>query len=322
MAKITFDPALGDRWLEDLYDEQSLEISRKSSSVIEYRDQFGSLILATGKGLVVAANGSIKSGTVTALSFRDATGQTLLDVSGANFSASKLKAAFDKHESLYDLMTFVTAGNDTFVGSDNGEQITIGDNAGNDTINAGGGDDFVLGSAGADTMNGGSGYDTLSYQGTINDKKNAKTGIVLDALKGTVKDSWGSIDKIKGFEAYRGSYLGDTLTGSDRDEGFMGLGGRDVIDGKGGWDSVRYNRDERFGGTKGITADLSKGTVVDGFGTIDKIKNIEEVRGTAFADKFVGNALDNGFSGFEGKDSFNGGDGYDWVDFTGGEKGG
>jgi hypothetical protein len=315
MAKFTFDARLGDRWLEDLYDADSFAVTSKSSKLVVYTDQFGGSIRVVGSGLVVGSDGTLTAGKVTGLVFRDGSNGTLLTMSEGSFSASKLYAAFDAHGSLYDLMTAATAGNDTFVGSDNAEEITMGMNGGNDTINAAGGDDFVHGASGDDFMNGGNGWDTLSYQDSYYDKAHATKGIVLDAKAGTVKDSWGFTDKIKNFESYRGSHLADKMTGSDASEAFMGLGGKDVIDGGGGWDTVRYQRDERFGGTKGIVADLSKGTVIDGFGKTDTIRNIEGVQGTRFADTFKGNGLDNGFRGFDGVDSYDGGAGYDSVDF-------
>ncbi len=45
--------------------------------------------------------------------------------------------------------------------------------------------------------------------------------------------------------------MSDRFTGSANDEQFMGLRGNDTINGGGGDDLVRYDRDERWGGTLG-----------------------------------------------------------------------
>ena len=82
----------------------------------------------------------------------------------------------------------------------------------------------------------------------------------------------------------------------------MGLGGRDTIDGGGGFDVVRYHRDARFGGTAGVTVNLATGVAIDGFGKQDKLVSIEGVRGTDAADRLTGSSVANLLRGDGGND--------------------
>lgn len=116
------------------------------------------------------------------------------------------------------------------------------------------------------------------------------------------------------------------MIGSDADrERFMGLRGADTIDGGGGTrDEVRYDRDAKFGGDRGIRVNLDdgtgingniQGTIRDGFGQIDTVRNIERVGGTMKNDVFIGSAENNAFAGIGGKDSFDGKGGFDHLNF-------
>ncbi|MFB2552213.1 calcium-binding protein [Ensifer soli] len=312
MARIAISATLGENWLEDYYDTESLEVLTTSATKVVFRDDNGSSIVFTGKGMRFNDDGPT-AGTVTGVSFVTVDGAKLITITGGNYKATEGFRAYDENESIFDLMTFLTAGNDTIVGSAGYDEIIIGSNAGNDTILGKGGEDFIKGSAGNNRYDGGADFDVLTYQDTYFDKKNATKGVVVDLDKGTATNSWGGKDTLKNIEGVRGSYLRDIITGSGGDEQFMGLGGKDVIDGGGGWDRLRYDRDENFGGLKGVVVNLLKGTVKDGFGQIDSVKNIEEVRGTAFNDKFTGNSGDNLFQGGKGRDTYIGGAGSDTV---------
>jgi Ca2+-binding RTX toxin-like protein len=69
-------------------------------------------------------------------------------------------------------------------------------------------------------------------------------------------------------------------------------------------------------GMKGITADLEDGSVINPWGKVDKVKNIEDVRGTKFADTFIGTNKNEHFAGLEGNDTFTGGKGNDQFDYS------
>lgn len=312
MANINFGKALK-KWgyLEDFYDMKTLKLVSKTATKVVFRDGDGDQIVLTGTGLAFKGNLATK-GTITGADFIAGSGDKYLTFTKGDFEAKELLLEIVKDKDFYGLLSDLTAGDDIIKGLGNNEDIIIGDNAGDDRMFGNGGDDFFAGSVGKDVMDGGKGWDTLSYEW---DNVDAKKGIVLDVTKGTVKDARGDTDTIKNFEQYRGSLLADKMIGSGKDEQFMGVGGKDNIDGGGGWDELRYDRDQRFDGKKGIVVDLEKGKIRDGFGTIDTVKNIEAVFGTYFNDKFKGDAEDNHFRGFGGKDSFDGGKGSDTVNF-------
>ena len=96
------------------------------------------------------------------------------------------------------------------------------------------------------------------------------------------------------------------MLGGDGDDLFHGMGGKDKLDGRDGYDTIRYHNDEYYGGKKGIVADFDKGTVIDSFGKTDKFVNIEHISGTKFKDTFRGDEENNHFQGFSGKDSYDG----------------
>ncbi|MCA1476157.1 tandem-95 repeat protein [Bradyrhizobium sp. NBAIM08] len=86
-----------------------------------------------------------------------------------------------------------------------------------------------------------------------------------------------------------GSNYADTLLGSDNGSGsfeaFEGRRGNDFIDGRGGYDVVVYATDLTT--TTGINVNMAAGTVT-GDATVgtDTLRNVEAVRGTAFADYY------------------------------------
>ena len=80
-----------------------------------------------------------------------------------------------------------------------------------------------------------------------------------------------------------------------------------------GYDILAYDGyfwNSRPGGT-GIVVDFKNGTVTGLGDDIDTFKNIDQVRGTQFDDKFIGNKKDNTFQGAGGNDIINGGKGFD-----------
>lgn len=230
------------------------------------------------------------------------------------------------------------AGNDTITGT-NGvdDQGIVGFDLGNDVYNMLGGDDWIVGGFGNDTYNGGDGFDTLSFNETNYIMGAAAfRGATINVQTGVVLDPWGGTDRITGIEEFRGSRLADSFIGSNTErDRFMGLRGRDTFDGGANSydgagvvtddrrDEVRYDRDVRDGGRRGIVVDLEtsfasgsvRGTIRDGFGNLDTVIDIERVIGTKFNDTFVGSRMNNVFAGMEGVDSYNGGAGFDTINF-------
>ncbi|MGR3564054.1 MAG: calcium-binding protein [Heliomarina sp.] len=198
------------------------------------------------------------------------------------------------------------------------EDDEMGGTDGNDTLNGGIGDDYFVSSKGADTYNGGAGWDQVAFH--IDDP----AGVYANLKTGLAVDGWGFSDTLNSIEMLRGSMYDDELIGSDGNDIMRGVKGRDDMDGgKGKHDEVRYDRDERYGGTDGVKVNLKKGFAIDGFGDRDKLSNFEDVRGTIYKDKLIGsnakNEIEAGdgndvIKGLGGRDKIYGGIGRDKID--------
>lgn len=122
-----------------------------------------------------------------------------------------------------------------------------------------------------------------------------------------------------------GTANGETLTGTSGVDEIFGLGGSDTIrglagadtlDGGTGNDMADYSNDSAAGGTGAVIVNLSgasvtvgantvaSNTAIDGFGAVDTLVGIEEARGTAGADTFIGGTGYNWFQGRAGADTY------------------
>lgn len=132
----------------------------------------------------------------------------------------------------------------------------------------------------------------------------------------------------KGNDTFTGSSVGDVILygankGDDKIYGMggndyiMGSDGRNFIDGgKGDKDVLTYSMIHYEQGVKGVKVDLSRGEAINPWGKKDTITGIEDVRGTKFADTFIGTGKNEHFGGLEGNDTFTGGKGKDQFDFA------
>lgn len=148
-----------------------------------------------------------------------------------------------------------------------------------------------MGLAGADTINGGRGFDEVRYD--QDGAAGGQAGILANLANGTIRDGFGNIDRVTNIERVRATDQADTLTGSARDEEFVGLAGADSINGAGGTDWALYNRDIDYDGIAGVVVNLFTGQATDGFGTIDTLTQIENVRTTSAADLVTGSNVSN-----------------------------
>jgi Ca2+-binding RTX toxin-like protein len=168
-------------------------------------------------------------------------------------------------------------------------------------------DNAFVGRAGNDTLNGGAGSDTVRY-----DRDGGAGGVVVNLGAGTATDSHGATDRLISIENARGTEFADTLVGGAGDNVFRGGDGADVIAARGGVDMLDYSG-ETGGGR--IIVNLTTGQAIDSFGARDVFSDVEDVRGGALNDIFVGGAGDNRFQSGGGADSFDGRGGRDTVDF-------
>jgi Ca2+-binding RTX toxin-like protein len=160
------------------------------------------------------------------------------------------------------------------------------------------------GNAGNDTIDGGAGFDRAYY-----DNSPVAVSVTLGGTaSGSAQDGWGGADTLINIEEVRGSAYNDSLAGSDSGvfESFEGRGGNDTIDGKGGVDRASYQTSPA-----GVTASLAAGSAIDGWGGMDALLNIENIRGSDLADSLTGDAGANDLEGRAGNDTLIGGDGQD-----------
>ncbi len=196
---------------------------------------------------------------------------------------------------------------DQYNGTDTSSNTLFG-GTGNDTLIGSRGDDTLYGEDGNDSLHGDSGADFLSG-GAGDDVLDASIGITGDSSSNTLTGGEGN----------------DTLYGSSGDDLLAGGAGADNAQGGGGNDTFSF--DEALSGTGAVTAGalanlsatavtlgsttVAAATALDPSGSTDTFRSIENVVGTARADRFWGNDRANTFTGNGGSDSFYGGAGND-----------
>ncbi|MCA0271673.1 MAG: hypothetical protein LCH69_06355 [Proteobacteria bacterium] len=191
-----------------------------------------------------------------------------------------------------------------------------------DSMTGSSGDDAFDPHGGNDTIDGGAGRDSLMYHLTDGYYGGGTTGINVQfsatiAGSGTAIDPLGDTDVFSGIEVVRGTRFADTFSGGAGTQQFRGYNGSDTFDGGSGFTVVTYHDDANYGGIAGLDFDLSLvdaqgfATVTDAFGAQDKLRNIDQIRGTGSADQMRGDANDNVFEGEAGDDYLAGAGGID-----------
>jgi Ca2+-binding RTX toxin-like protein len=232
-----------------------------------------------------------------------------------------------------------TAGNDTLTGT-----------SGADVIDGLGGDDTISGLGGNDTICGGTGYDTIkpgpgndwidggSASADVLDYSSVSAAMTVNLSTGTavgdgsdtivnvndVYGSWSFADWITGNSSSNyivgwggndvliGLAGNDNLQGYDDDDTLEGGSGNDTLNGNAGNDTVSYSND-----TAAVTVNLSTSGSQNTVGAgSDKISNVENLTGSAYADTLTGSSGVNLIDGLAGADNISGGDGADTL--TGG----
>lgn len=178
-------------------------------------------------------------------------------------------------------------------------------------------DNYFLGRDGADYYDGGDGSDTITFHTDWSDGQN---GIYVNLAEEYGYDVFGNYEAIIDIENVRGSVYDDTIIGNNEDNYVMGLAGNDYIDGGGGTDTIRYDRDYRrldgpdgSWGDSGISVDLAAGTATDGYGDTDTLVRFENVIATPYSDFIAGNQRANVLEGLNGDDELYGRQGDDTL---------
>ncbi len=154
-----------------------------------------------------------------------------------------------------------------------------------------GGDDFLDGGNDRpDVLDGGEGADTVSYAGSW-----AAVVVSLTSNAGQGGDADG--DTLISIEKVIGSDHNDCLYGNADANTLAGGAGADYLDGRDGVDTADYSAS-----SDGIDARLI-GTSHGGDAEGDRLVAVENIRGSAFADRLTGNAGANVFMGGGGSDT-------------------
>ena len=318
MANLVLGASFDGLWPPDSLSGGTISI-RLAGKMVYVSDQ-GFTITIKGTGFTYDDDGLPSSGVVTGIQIAKAgiiyATFTAISVDFVRYSNAVFGYDRDngnhQNPDPYAIWQNALRGDDLITGSTGWDDLRGG--IGNDTINAGGGGDYVADQEGNDLMDGGDDYDTLSYD-EANYSWTSFQGVQLDALSGTAIDPWGFTDHFTNFENYKDTSYADTLKGSGRDEDFSINHGADLVDGRGGFDFIRFDDADSFGAKRGVKVNLATGVVVDSWKTTDSVVNIEGVIGSDFADKMTGSARDESFAAGKGIDSVDGGGGFDTYAF-------
>ena len=249
------------------------------------------------------------AGRITSVTYFDADGMPLLDVTGVKASLPLLSAWLNAGTGFGELFDGIAGQGGHYTGSEdasgaltswNGDDVRT--SLGGDVVHALGGDDYIRELAGRDKYVGGSGWDTLDYAAAFERPDLVKRGIKVDLHKKYAIGYDGKKDVVKGIEAVAGTYMADKILGSKGDNRLIGYQGEDVLNGRGGYDEVDYAFDAQYGGSSGIVVDLFSGRARDGFGTWDTLKSIEGVLATSAADDLSDDGRNNYFRAGDGDD--------------------
>jgi len=195
-------------------------------------------------------------------------------------------------------------GIENIIASDYGDSLT-GDAQANS---------FVSG-AGADKIDGGDGTDTVSY---LSDPTSGIKHTINLANNALNSGGYAAGDVLTNIEVVYGGNNGDTITGNaSRSTTIIGGNGADLFyggsaadsfNGGTGTDTVSYDNNS---GTSGLTINLANTANSSGYAQGDIYTNIEIVKGTGYADTFIGSTA-NGSATMDGGLGVGG----DWIDYS------
>jgi Ca2+-binding RTX toxin-like protein len=217
-----------------------------------------------------------------------------------------------------------TSGDDVINGL--GGNDNLYGNDGNDVLNGGDGDDNLYGGAGVDTFDGGAGVNDY-----ITSDANLSSGVRVNftgRYSGTVTDVYGNVETFVNVEQFGGTSYADSFVAGAGDQFFNSFGGNDSVVGGDGYDFLAMSNSSGKGWntatapTSGVVVNFATGIITGGYaGTTVTFSGIERVRGTNFADTFIGGNSENAiysFRGMGGADTYTGGTGSnDQVDYSG-----
>ena len=214
-------------------------------------------------------------------------------------------AESDRYQSIENVMIsprLVTNGmvttarltNDVVIGTDGANQIDGGGGA--DDIRGMAGDDYLIGRQGAARYDGGEGFDTVDYDVG---HESASPGVDVDLATGRGVGGTAEGHVYVSIEAVIGTDADDILTGDGHDNQLTGGSGADQLNGGNGNDTAIY-------AGAGVTVDLASGLGSGGDAEGDVLTGLENLVGTAVADRLSGDTGENVLTGRQGNDLLEG----------------
>ena len=199
---------------------------------------------------------------------------------------------------------------DRLVGDGGANRLSGG--VGNDRLSGLSGDDVLVGGAGADVLEGGPGVDTVSYEGSDEEvwvnlttgaaRRGHAQGDVLTDIENLAGTRYA--DRLVGdggANRLSGGVGNDRLSGLSGDDVLVGGAGADVLEGGPGVDTVSYE-----GSDGSVAVNLTTGTALRAHAEGDELTDIENLAGTRFWDRLVGDGGANRLSGGVGNDRLSG----------------
>jgi trimeric autotransporter adhesin len=190
---------------------------------------------------------------------------------------------------------------------------------GDDMLYGKAGNDLLFSGVGRDTLDGGDGNDTAVYSSS-SEAVNANLAQNRGQGGDAEGDTYNAVENITG-SRYADTLVGDaannTLDGGRGNDTLAGGAGADVLQGGDGSDTADYSAS-----TSAVRIDMTAAVYEGGDAVGDKLESIENITGTAFADRLVGSAgantlagggADDVLEGRAGNDNLQGGDGDDLL---------
>ena len=204
-----------------------------------------------------------------------------------------------------------SAFNDLFLGGD--AEDTFWGLRGKDTLDGG----ANLGGGGVARGSGGdwARYDADQWYGGLQGiVVKLETSAVGGSILGTIRDSFGALDRTIDIESVIGTRFNDSFTGSSVQNVFDGGEGKDRYNGGGGKDVLWFLYQFGNVGQTGIVVDLTRASGQirnDGYGNIETAMSIENIVGSGQNDSIKGSAGTNILEGYFGADTLTGAGGND-----------
>ncbi|MDX0573809.1 hypothetical protein GOD68_26700 [Sinorhizobium medicae] len=235
------------------------------------------------------------------------------DGASSGVTASLMNRSFNTGDAVGDVYYSI----ENLTGSSYNDLLT-GNNLSN-TLTGGDGGDTLIGGAGADGLVGGLGTDTASYANALaavvaylsssSANTNDAAGDVYSSIENVVGSNYS--DRIAGnalANVIAGGGGNDAISGNDGNDILIGGAGADRIYGGNGTDTANYNA-----ASAAVAVNLVSPSTNTGEAAGDTFSSIENISGSRFHDRLIGDNLPNLISGGNGDDNIGGAAGRDTL---------